>query len=120
VYAQSEFRRAIDEPGWVLDRYREAKEMIDELLTFPGPDEDLRERFQRWCDVTTMDECTTMDRDCTCNEPKTPEQWAHRARIDVEARMGGRFRRADAESVEAVLAQIIRDNDLCKEQAGHE
>jgi hypothetical protein len=61
-----ELRPSIDDPTWVLSRYREAKELISDLLQGPL-DDDLREQFRDWHYATYLDECTTLGPDCACN-----------------------------------------------------
>lgn len=63
------FRASIDDPAWVLARYREAKEIIDELQCFSLPP-DLNEMVAEWETATAFDACTTCGSDCGCNTPR--------------------------------------------------
>lgn len=65
---------AVDDPAWVLDKYREAKELVNDLreahqageLRLPA---DLREDVEEFWAATFMDECTTFGLDCGCHTP---------------------------------------------------
>lgn len=57
---------AVDDPQWVLEMYREAKELITDLREESLPPE-WRERVEDFCIKTAMDTCTTFGPDCRCN-----------------------------------------------------
>ncbi|CAA9323447.1 MAG: hypothetical protein AVDCRST_MAG68-2100 [uncultured Gemmatimonadetes bacterium] len=62
----------VDDSSWVLERYREAKDIIDALGAGVSL-ADVREDIEDFCMQTAMDTCTTLDRDCGCNrlDPET-------------------------------------------------
>lgn len=67
-------RPAVEDAGWVLSRYREAKDIIDELgmlhAASPIP-EDLLQRLDDFRVETYLDTCTTLGHDCGCNRAVT-------------------------------------------------
>lgn len=68
--AEQEMRALIDDPAWVLERYREAKAILEDIgVTINLPD-DLRERVDDFSTETAMDGCTTFGSDCRCNFPE--------------------------------------------------
>lgn len=61
-----------DDPVWVLDRYHEAKDLLDDIyqLMYWHPAEwprDLRQRVEDFHHETFLDGCTTLGSDCACN-----------------------------------------------------
>lgn len=66
---------AIDDPAWVLARYKEAKALLSELREDLNADEDFaggvtdefRNQLEDFHEVTFLDTCTTLGRDCGCN-----------------------------------------------------
>jgi hypothetical protein len=90
-------RPAVDDPTWVLERYREAKDIIDDLNAYGNsynlPD-DLRETILEWHNAAYLDRCTTLGPDCGCNTPRAIAMPSTRAcgdacELDCDG-MGGR------------------------------
>lgn len=80
--SRTESTRPKDDPAWVLERYEEAKEILDDLHTFGhayGLPDDLRESILDWHNATFLDGCTTCGPDCACNRTAAPQrEEAHR------------------------------------------
>ena len=67
-----EHKPAVDDPAWVLEKYREAKELVEHLREAHRTGEidlptDLRLYVEDFWTETFMDECTTLGLDCGCN-----------------------------------------------------
>lgn len=58
-----------DYPAWVLERYVEAKELLEEMQGLYALPSDLSASVDDWLTSTMMDTCTTCGPDCACNEP---------------------------------------------------
>lgn len=58
---------AVDDPAWVLDRYREARSLLDEIQTNVALPQDFCDEVQDFLDRTFFDTCTTLGNDCACN-----------------------------------------------------
>lgn len=72
--ASSEITALIDDPIWVLAKYEEAKDLIEDiredLSAGLGLGADIRERVETFWLETFMDSCTTMGIDCGCNKER--------------------------------------------------
>jgi hypothetical protein len=65
----------LDDPAWVLARYAEAKDLLNDLreefvIARQDVPAELRERLEEFHEVTYLDTCTTLGPDCGCNSPK--------------------------------------------------